>query len=245
VDVKLASLLADSTRFERLSHEPRIVLAGRPNAGKSTLLNALAGRQRAVTSPVAGTTRDVISAEVALRRGIVQLIDAAGIDAGPGANQPDIERQMTQNALRALEAADVLVLVRDSTDQGPPLTLSRPPDFVVRTKSDLSDASRVSDDFRVSAKTGENVDLLRERLDALAFGDASAAAGASLSLNARHVRAVSEARDALHRARASDAPAEIVALELRESLDALGRVVGMVSPDDVLGRIFSTFCIGK
>jgi tRNA modification GTPase len=94
--------------------------------------------------------------------------------------------------------------------------------------------------------TGENLELLRGRLDELAFGHRGAAAPA-LALNVRHRASIADARQALERAQAivSTGGAELVALELRDALDALGRVLGQVSPDDVLGRIFSTFCIGK
>ena len=242
-DSMLAELLSTSSRFERLSHEPQVVLVGRPNAGKSTLLNALAGHERAVTSPVAGTTRDVLTADVPLRRGIVKLTDAAGVaDLGAAS---DIEQQMRTNALRAAEAADVVVLVRDAADTRPPPDLPKCADLVVLTKADLL-STRPAGSLVVSAKTGENLGRLKDELDRRAFGE-SVAGGASLALNARHVRAIGDARDALARAaeRIGDGAAELVALELREALDALGQVVGVVTPDDLLGRIFSAFCIGK
>jgi tRNA modification GTPase len=249
VDAMLRELLESSSRFERLAHEPRVVLVGRPNAGKSTLLNALAGHERAVTSPVAGTTRDVLTADVVLPRGIVKLTDAAGL----GGEDPDdatpveVARQMREKALRAAETAEVLVLVRDVTDLRPNLEpLPRTPDFIVETKADLQ--PRAAGKFAVSAKAGTNLDALRRELDRLAFGTPSGGAGATaLALNARHVQAVSEAREALARAGAQvagEAP-ELIALGLREALDVVGRVVGIVTPDDVLGRIFSAFCIGK
>jgi tRNA modification GTPase len=249
VDAMLRELLEGSSRFERLAHEPRVVLVGRPNAGKSTLLNALAGHERAVTSPVAGTTRDVLTADVALPRGIVKLTDGAGLggeDQGD-ATPVDVARQMRANALRAVETSDVLVLVRDVTDARPDLEpLPRGPDFIVETKADLLPSA--GGKFAVSAKTGANLDTLRRELDRLAFGTPTVgSASTALALNARHVRAVSEVREALARAAghvASEA-SELVALELREALDAVGRVVGVVTPDDVLGRVFSTFCIGK
>jgi tRNA modification GTPase len=242
-DTALERLLADSARFERLRHEPTAVLVGRPNAGKSTLLNALAGRARAVTSPVAGTTRDVLSAEVALERGMLRLLDVAGLDAGVDDTPGAIERQMRERALRAVEEADMVILVQDVTDPSPAAALARRPDLVVRTKSDLVPAP-AQGDLSVSAHTGDGLPALRERLDRLAFGERSARP--SLALNARHVAAVHEAREALARASsAAERSPEVLALELREALDALGRVVGAVTPDDLLGRIFSTFCIGK
>src|SRR6185503_8645352 len=108
------------------------------NAGKSTLLNALAGKERAVVSPIAGTTRDVLSAEVRLARGFVRLIDAAGIDDQISQAHPEIAAQMQSRAMTALERADVVVLVRDCLDPRPPLELPVKPALVVLTKLDLA-----------------------------------------------------------------------------------------------------------
>jgi tRNA modification GTPase len=243
-DGELRRLLEDSTRFERLAHEPTMVLVGRPNAGKSTLLNALAGHERAVTSPVAGTTRDALSAEVALGHGLVRMVDVAGVDEAAD-TADDVERRMRDRALRAVEEADFVLLVRDVTDREPPLDVGRPPNLVIHTKVDLLGPGARADALAISARTGANLSALRTSLDRLAFGAGDS--GPGLALNARHVTAIHEARDALARAaaRADDPSPELVALELREALDALGRVVGAVTPDDLLGRIFSSFCIGK
>ena len=259
-DGMLRELLDHSARFERLTHEPRVVLVGRPNAGKSTLLNALAGHERAVTSPVAGTTRDVLTADVPLARGLIKLTDAAGVEGGlevehSTAALADIGQQMRGNALRAVESADVVVLVRDIADERPDPNLPTRPDLLVLTKSDLrTTAHAMTGGLSVSAHTGEGLDQLRDELDKLAFG-AAGTGWSSLALNARHIAAVTEARDALARvaahvsahvsAHGGAAGAEFVALELREALNALGRVTGVVTPDDLLGRVFSAFCIGK
>lgn len=269
-DGLLRQLLADSVRFERLAHEPTVVLAGRPNAGKSTLLNALAGWQRAVVSPVAGTTRDVLMAQIALPRGLIQLIDVAGLEGRhpPGMSEDSaknvatgsgdlpsarlIEWQMERHARRALEEADHLILVRDATDPRPALALSRTPDLVVRSKADLIEDAAVgapapgtcSDVIDLSAKTGQGLDALRQALDGICFG--ASTGGARLALNARHVRAIEEASAALCRAgEKTSAGAELLALDLREALEALGQVLGRLTPDDLLGKIFSSFCIGK
>lgn len=244
VTEELARLLSDSTRFERLSHEPRIVLAGRPNAGKSTLLNAMACQERAIVSPVAGTTRDLLIAHVHLARGMVYLIDAAGLEESPESHP--IGQAMNEQASRAIEEADLVILVRDCIDNRPAISLSREPALCVLTKIDLPhDPSRQGDIVAVSAQTGDGIDALRRALDELAFGRADT--DATLALNARHVELIESAIGSLKQA-CSLLPGgglELLALELREALDDLGGVLGSVSPDDVLGKVFSRFCIGK
>jgi tRNA modification GTPase len=243
----LTELLGQSSRFERLSHEPQIVLVGRPNAGKSTLLNALTGHERAVVSPIAGTTRDSLSAEVRLDRGMVRITDVAGLAALESSRDDvhgHIASRMQQQARRALQTADHVVLVTDITDPEPPPRLEREPDLHVFTKQDLAGAS-VPSTLLISAHTGAGMRELRAGLDTLAFG--SGASHSALALNARHLQSIAIAQDALARARAAapTAGGEIVALELREGLNALGQVLGEVSPDDLLGQIFASFCIGK
>jgi len=251
IDGSLGTLVEQSARFERLSHQPQLVLVGRPNAGKSALLNALAGLERAVVSPIGGTTRDVIWAEIGLDRGIVRLADAAGLAEalpapGDGSPRASIARQMHAHALAAVEAADVVLLVHDATDPRPMLTLTRSPDLIILSKADLFHADAGDDrQICVSARTGSNLDALRRRLSEMAFGRLSA--GSALALNTRHLQGIDEARAGL--ARVADATArsadEVLALELRQALDALGRILGQITPDDVLGRVFATFCIGK
>lgn len=242
-EAAMEHLLADSVRFERLAHEPRVVLVGRPNAGKSTLLNALAGRERAVVSENAGTTRDVLWAHAQLLRGMIRVVDVAGLEDD---TSPDdaIAREMQARARRTIEEAEIVVAVRDVTDERPAPALARPVDLRIATKCDQAGMPR-ADELAISAITGMNLSPLREKLDVLAFGQESA--GAALALNARHVRAIESTREALSRAvsRLADAGPEVLALELRETLDNLGSILGSVTPDDVLGRIFSRFCIGK
>jgi tRNA modification GTPase len=238
IDVELAKLLAESARFEILSHEPRIVLVGRPNAGKSTLLNSVAGADRAIVSPFAGTTRDVLTASVTLMRGIVTLMDVAGLEENvPG---DPISEQMHPASMNAVRSADVVVLVREIGDERPSIPLPVQPHLFIRSKADLSHDE--AGELCVSAYTGVGLPTLRDRLDSLAFGPV--ASNASLALNARHIRSIDQARSALARAAATTEP-ELIALELRDALDAMGEILGSVTPDDVLGRIFSSFCIGK
>lgn len=235
IAASLRQLLEDSPRFERIAHEPQVVLAGRPNAGKSTLLNALAGFDRAVVSPVAGTTRDAIGAVVHLQRGLVRVIDVAGLESQTDGT---IQAQMQNVSHRAIEQADIVVELVDPSDANRPTFDSH---LTVFTKADVS---AVLEGMCISAKTGIGMSELRAKLDELCFGRASGSQ--TVALTVRHVRAVEEALEAIQRARiAMEFGAEILALELREALDQLGMIRGTVSSDDVLGRVFAKFCIGK
>ncbi len=255
VDADLRAILAEAGRIEPAAYPPTVVLVGRPNAGKSSLLNALAGRSRAVVSPVAGTTRDVLSAEIAVARGVVTLLDVAGLDAA--FSDDVIDRQMQARAARAIETADRVVLVIEAGDERPAVGVDRTIDLVVLTKVDQDAGSEVLQSpgpraeepgpseylgtgVSVSTITGFGLDQLRIELDRIAFDPAAAP---TLVLNHRHRTAIADARAALQRADVT--AAELVASDLREALDHLGEVLGAVTPDDVLGRVFSTFCIGK
>ena len=243
IDAHLESLLQQSARFDRLSHEPTIVLAGRPNAGKSTLLNALAQADRAIVSPISGTTRDALSATVALPSGIVRLVDVAGLDEGD--SSVEIDAQMRRRAEEEIHAADLVMLVCDASDSEPAISLPRSADLTIWTKIDLT-GSR-GKPLEISALTGQGMEQLRCELDALAFARNATSEVGTLALNARHIRAITAGRDALGRSieQAKAQNIELVAAELRGTLDELGLVLGVVSPDDLLGKIFSTFCIGK
>ncbi len=251
IDEIIRQLQEQSRWLERLSHEPTIVLTGRPNVGKSTLLNALAGQKRAVVSAIAGTTRDALSVELPLARGLVRVVDVAGLETAVSGTpvEREIALQMQTSARRAIEQADRVVWVQDTLllDESPAV-LNRKCDLIIVTKADTrsirTDPS--SDEFRieVSALTGDGLPELRQRLDRLAFGEAST--GATLALNGRHLQALVDARQAIADARDnSTTGAELLSADLRGALQHLGSIVGSVSPDELLGQIFSRFCIGK
>jgi len=251
----LGEVVGESARFERLSSEPVVVLVGRPNAGKSTLLNALAGEERAVVSSVAGTTRDAISASVRLGRGWVRVVDVAGVEERQGdkvtrgqGEEAKIERRMQEKVRESLEGAEVVLVVKEIGDEREELEVGREGNLLVWTKMDLrgqeENGASSCGEVRVSAVTGEGLGELREELDRICFGER--VGGEAMALNSRHLEAIGEAREALERAMAcSEQGAEVVAMELREAVDRLGEVLGKVSPEEVLGRVFGKFCIGK
>lgn len=249
-----AFLGGDGSR-EASGELPRVVLAGPPNAGKSTLFNALLGRRRAAVSPVAGTTRDVLEETLDLARDApgtapVMLADLAGVEEATAAN---LDAAAQARARGALAAADVVVQC-DPSGRFPPLTTPPRGGIIrVRTKGDLPVAShgKVPPDagIAVCALDGWNLGTLRRAIADAAWGARTSGLAAILP---RHRRALSETGVQLREALATFSPQArtlsdpaLTASALRSALDSLGELVGRISPDDVIGRVFATFCIGK
>jgi tRNA modification GTPase len=243
----MEDLLGGAGAREASGSLPRAVLAGAPNAGKSTLFNALLGRDRAVVSPVAGTTRDALEEELDLSvelpgGGSVLLVDLAGLESAV-AGAAAVMAQAA--ACEAIAGAQVVVHC-DPTGRFEPLGTVKPV-IRVRTKADLPGSPDGGGAISVCALDGWNLAVLRR-----AIADAACVDGGASAVLPRHRRAVETTRAALRSALgafgAEDrrlADPELVAGALRLGLDALGELVGRVSPDDVIGRIFATFCVGK
>ncbi len=235
--------LAGAQSAERLRTGFVVVIAGPPNVGKSSLMNAIAGRDVAITSPFAGTTRDPIEVAIDLRGYPVILVDTAGIrDAGD-----PVEREGVRRARQRAERAD-LTLWLDDGEQARTVEAVGPA-LVVRTKVDLADdRSRGSTDgaqFAISAKTGEGIDALLDAIADRAVNGLSSAEPAVLTL-ARHREAFLAARAALAPALAAEpVEAELAAEQFRRAAAAMDRVVGRIGVEDVLGEIFSRLCVGK
>ncbi|MBL6078019.1 tRNA uridine-5-carboxymethylaminomethyl(34) synthesis GTPase MnmE [Belnapia sp. T18] len=236
---EIATHLADGGRGERLREGLHIAILGAPNAGKSSLLNALVGREAAIVSARAGTTRDVVEARLDLAGIPVTLADTAGLrDA-----TDEIEAEGIRRARRRAEQADLLLLLfaADQPPDAETLAWHRPNALVVHSKSDLGPVP--SDGLPVSAHTGEGLPALRARLEAEALSRAGTTAETLLT-RPRHRAALQDALAWLDTLPSAPLP-ELRAEALRAALRAIGRITGRVGVEAVLDVVFGEFCIGK
>jgi len=226
----------------------QVVIVGKPNAGKSSLLNLLSGQEAAIVTEIAGTTRDILREQIDIDGLAVELVDTAGLRENPDR----VEEEGIRRARSALQSADAVLWIQDATDPNPPKLDEAVPEgtpvTVVQNKIDLCDgrAEEMGGVISISAKTGDGLGALRQHISMLA-GYENLGEGA-FTARKRHLHALDRAamhfatgRTALEEARAG----ELLAEELRLSHHALGEITGAVSSDDLLGRIFSQFCIGK
>lgn len=250
---ELAAHLADGRRGEILREGLRVVIAGPPNAGKSSLMNALARRDVVIVSAEAGTTRDVIEVRLDLGGYPVILVDTAGIREAAG----EIEGEGVRRALREAREADLVLWLSVATDAASdcappakiaPVTAAQGRVLRVANKVDLlraAEAPPASAVLSLSVRTGAGMSELLERLTT----EAKAIVGASESpaiTRARHRHELERCQDALDRFLSGDFRAlELRAEDLRQAATALGRLTGRVDVEDVLDKIFADFCIGK
>ncbi|MGV6492578.1 tRNA uridine-5-carboxymethylaminomethyl(34) synthesis GTPase MnmE [Stenotrophomonas rhizophila] len=248
----LVQLRDDAERGRRLRDGLHAVLVGPPNAGKSSLLNALAGSERAIVTDIAGTTRDTLRETIRIDGLELTLVDTAGLRDGGDA----IEREGMRRAHLEMQRTDLAIIVLDARDpQAGRAAVADalagvPQQLWIHNKSDLlaqcpadSDANVV----HVSAATGQGLEHLHARLRELASGSAGDSVEGEFSARARHVEAIVLAIGHVERADAElvHEHLELAAEELRLAHEALGEITGRMSADDLLGRIFSSFCIGK
>lgn len=232
----------------------RVVLAGRPNAGKSTLLNALVGGERAIVTDVPGTTRDTLTESITIDGIRVVLTDTAGLRE----TSDPVERIGVARARQAIEQADVLALVLDASEYRPEQDAEvlggLLPQLVILTKGDLApcvDEEQIRSFFpgvptvMVCAQTGEGMDSLRRVL--IGFAPSEAEESGALT-QARHVQAALRACDSLDdavRAIAEGYPLDMAAIDLASALEALGEITGETMRESVIEEVFSRFCVGK
>ena len=248
---RIAQLLATAPEGERLREGALVVIAGRPNAGKSSLFNALLGTERAIVTEIPGTTRDAIEAHAVIEGFPFRLADTAGLrDSGDR-----VERLGIEVSRRYLGAADLVLYCEEAGDESAReefLTRVHAPVVVVRTKIDLrprSDGPTVRPTVAVSVVTGDGLAELKRRLAQEAFGRLLGLGDVEpVVTRARHRMALQRALaevEAFHGARAGGVEAAAAATHLRAAVGALDDLIGVVTPDDVLDRVFASFCVGK
>ena len=246
---RLQEVLAATQQGSLLREGIRVVLVGRPNVGKSSLLNRLAGEEVAIVTEVPGTTRDAIRQSISLEGIPVHMIDTAGLRE----SIDPVEKIGVARTWEAIERADLLVVLHDAREGKHatedllaklPRTLPR---IDVMNKIDLlgrePEWNQANAAVWLSAKTGAGLELLKESL--LSAAGWQAAGEGLFMARARHVQALRAAQAHLDRAKVADDKLELLAEDLRLSQQSLGEITGAYTPDDLLGEIFSRFCIGK
>lgn len=259
---RLEALLRSSEQGQLLNEGLAVAIIGEPNAGKSSLLNILSGEDAAIVTDIPGTTRDLLKVDLVLDGLPIRLVDTAGLRK----SEDEVERLGVARAKQQISQADLLLVILDAATtqlSDIPQQLARlfadveheAQILLIMNKSDLLDMQVHEPETEptidghilhwVSAKTGTGLDELKKAITgAVGFRHNEA----TFTARARHVSALNQAIDELHKARSElveQQSTEIVAEELRSAHGALGEIVGTVTPDDLLGRIFSEFCIGK
>ncbi len=238
-----------------LSEGASILLAGQPNAGKSSLLNALLGEDRAIVTSVPGTTRDILEEGLTIDGVPICLVDTAGLRE----SDDIVEVEGIRRAEKKLSSADLVLLVVDSSRAIDDLDLyahsrcAGLPVFVVFTKIDIQvDVADISfgslPAYRVSSKTGEGLDLLRAGISKFLVGDYLPSSDSVMLTERRHLEVLLMCLDSLDRASnffGDTSSLELLAFDLREALFSLGQISGVTTTEEILDDIFSGFCIGK
>ena len=245
LQLRLRALAVTRREGEVLREGVSLVIAGTPNVGKSSLLNRLLGRDRAIVSATPGTTRDTVEAELVVRGIPLHLVDTAGIRESNDA----IETDGMARARDAVASADLVLWLTEAAAND---TLSWPEwphrgaVLQVENKCDLGTSTSTDDVIRISAKTGEGLEALADAIEEAVLGRHGATTGA-LAVSARHAVLLEEAASRL----AEAAPLldaqewELAAIPLRSALNALGEITGQTATPDLLDTIFHRFCIGK
>ena len=253
-------LLKDSESWQDLHNLARVALVGPPNAGKSCLINSLTGLDRSIVCSIAGTTRDILSAPVKLEMGECLLIDTPGL----GDVDDPLGESSQKRVIEILKSADLVILLWDPADsaglaaivesvreysQARLLVVANKKDVYLGEKKPQFCVGGIETALHISAQTGENTDILLEMIAEQLHFSENANRAESVALTTRQSTALINTVECLKKLSGmlDDGifETELIALELREGLDYIGSISGEIASDDVLGKIFSQFCIGK
>ena len=245
IETHLGELMRSFRTGNAIRNGIPVAIIGAPNVGKSTLLNALLGEQRAIVSDIQGTTRDTIEDTILIEGILFRLIDTAGLRE----TADQLENMGIERSRKAARDAQIVILVLDPTKNVPILDFS-PTQIVLKTynKADLltpEERTKDTDGIYISAKLGE-IEPLKHELVRIARE--SMHTSAVMLSNARHYEAVTRAQQAIERVQAglhNGLSGELLSLDLQDCLSALGEVTGQITNQEVLSNIFSKFCIGK
>ncbi|HPE48163.1 MAG TPA: tRNA uridine-5-carboxymethylaminomethyl(34) synthesis GTPase MnmE [Hyphomonas sp.] len=241
---ELGEALGDRGIGEKIRDGFRVAIVGPPNAGKSSLLNRIARREAAIVTDIAGTTRDVVEVRLVLGGQVVWLADTAGLRE----TSDVVEAEGVRRAAKAARDADLRIHVIDGANPEPPKGPVEPQDIVVFNKADQRPPALAPDGaLAVSANTGMGIDQLEAAIAGF-ISQRAASVEAPVITRARHREKLSAGLASLMAARQlleDDMGAELAAEDVRMALRQLGAVIGVVGVEDVLGAVFSQFCIGK
>lgn len=252
IESDIQNILSSAEQGAILREGLTVAIAGKPNAGKSSLLNALTQVPSAIVTDIAGTTRDVLKETIHVNGMPLNIIDTAGLHI----SEDKIEQEGIKRAHSEIERADVVLMVFDAQDKAPDLSIlpsgiEGKPIILIKNKVDLTGESTGithSDEqtqLSLSAKQSQGIDLLRQELSSIA-GLSDTGEGVLLARK-RHIIALESALDSTRHAldQLNNSASELVAEDLRQAAQYLGSITGEFSSDDLLGEIFSSFCIGK